>query len=141
MDARERLRVYLEQRREMGESEFMLDSLPVEDVLRLIGDRSPAAPAREPSGGARTGSAPATRGNAAPEAGPVERTAPATTATNWRDALTSIGADAPGRPSTAAPVAAAPVAAASVPPVSGPPVSVAPAPGPPAPRGFAADAE
>ena len=44
MDARERLRLYLEQRREMGESEFVLDSLPVDEVLRLLGDKQPAAP-------------------------------------------------------------------------------------------------
>lgn len=37
MDAKERLRVYLEQRRELGESELVLDALPVEDVLRMIG--------------------------------------------------------------------------------------------------------
>ncbi|MEP6781808.1 MAG: uracil-DNA glycosylase family protein, partial [Gemmatimonadaceae bacterium] len=48
MDAKERLRVYLEQRRELGESELVLDALPVEDVLRMIGapsiKPSPSAP-------------------------------------------------------------------------------------------------
>ena len=44
MDARERLRVYLEQRREMGETEFVLDSLSVEDALRLLGDSGGATP-------------------------------------------------------------------------------------------------
>ena len=37
MDARDRLRRYLEQRREMGESEFALDSMSVEEALRVIG--------------------------------------------------------------------------------------------------------
>ena len=37
MDAKERLRLYLEQRRELGESELVLDALPVDDVLRMIG--------------------------------------------------------------------------------------------------------
>jgi DNA polymerase len=37
MDAREALRRYLEQRRELGESELVLDSLTVEEALRLIG--------------------------------------------------------------------------------------------------------
>ena len=37
MDAKDRLRLYLEQRRELGESELVLDALPVEDVLRMIG--------------------------------------------------------------------------------------------------------
>ncbi|MFL5572299.1 MAG: uracil-DNA glycosylase family protein [Gemmatimonadaceae bacterium] len=37
MDARTLLRRYLEQRRELGESELVLDSLHVEDVMRLLG--------------------------------------------------------------------------------------------------------
>lgn len=37
MDAKDLLRRYLEQRRELGESEFVLDALKVEDVMRLIG--------------------------------------------------------------------------------------------------------
>lgn len=37
MDARTRLKVYLEQRRDLGESELVLDSLPVADVLALLG--------------------------------------------------------------------------------------------------------
>jgi uracil-DNA glycosylase len=41
-DAREQLRRYLEQRREMGESELVLDSLTVEDALKLLGAK-PAA--------------------------------------------------------------------------------------------------
>lgn len=35
-DAHQRLRQYLEQRREMGESEFVLDSLSVEDALKVL---------------------------------------------------------------------------------------------------------
>jgi uracil-DNA glycosylase len=46
----DRLRAYLEQRRELGESELTLDSLAVEDVLRVVGAlragaTSPDAPA------------------------------------------------------------------------------------------------
>ncbi|MDQ6873038.1 MAG: uracil-DNA glycosylase [Gemmatimonadota bacterium] len=37
MDAKHLLRRYLEQRRELGESELVLDSLNVEDVMRVIG--------------------------------------------------------------------------------------------------------
>ncbi|MDB4915758.1 MAG: phage polymerase-related protein [Gemmatimonadetes bacterium] len=37
MDARESLRRYLEQRRELGESELVLDTLSVEDALKLLG--------------------------------------------------------------------------------------------------------
>src|SRR5258705_2741005 len=37
MDAREQLRKYLEQRRQAGESDLVLDQLSVEDALRLVG--------------------------------------------------------------------------------------------------------
>ena len=37
MDARDLLRRYLEQRRELGESELVLDSLNVDEVMRLLG--------------------------------------------------------------------------------------------------------
>ncbi|HET9004563.1 MAG TPA: hypothetical protein VFN39_11235, partial [Gemmatimonadaceae bacterium] len=37
MDARERLRRYLEQRRDLGESELVLDGMTVEDVLKIVG--------------------------------------------------------------------------------------------------------
>ena len=44
MDAKALLRRYIEQRREMGESELVLDSLQVDDVMRLLGaaGRAPA---------------------------------------------------------------------------------------------------
>ncbi len=48
MDARERLRLYLEQRRELGESELMLDTLPLADALALIGASAPTG-ARKPA--------------------------------------------------------------------------------------------
>jgi uracil-DNA glycosylase len=37
MDAKDKLRLYLEQRRELGESELLLDSMSVEEALRAIG--------------------------------------------------------------------------------------------------------
>jgi DNA polymerase len=43
MDAREALRRYLEQRRELGESELVLDSLSVDEALKLLGAKSTAA--------------------------------------------------------------------------------------------------
>jgi len=46
MDARERLRAYLEQRREMGESEFVLDGMSVEDALGAIDKLRTTQPAR-----------------------------------------------------------------------------------------------
>ena len=44
-DARERLRAYLEQRRELGERELVLDGMTVEEVLRLVGVTAAGAPA------------------------------------------------------------------------------------------------
>ena len=40
MDARERLRQYLEQRRDAGEHELLLDQLTVDDVMRIVGASS-----------------------------------------------------------------------------------------------------
>ncbi len=53
MDARDKLRIYLEQRRDLGESELLLDSMSVEEALKAIGaigrgTRAPASP-REPA--------------------------------------------------------------------------------------------
>jgi uracil-DNA glycosylase family 4 len=47
MDARVLLRRYLEQRRELGESELVLDGLNVEDVMRLLGATGSSAPSAE----------------------------------------------------------------------------------------------
>ena len=46
MDAKDRLRRYLEQRRELGESELVLDGLAVDDVMALLGARDVAKPPR-----------------------------------------------------------------------------------------------
>ncbi len=48
MDARNLLRRYLEQRRELGESELVLDGLHVEDVMRLLGAAGRPAPTTKP---------------------------------------------------------------------------------------------
>ena len=47
MDAREQLRQYLEQRREAGEHDLVLDGLSADDALRLLGAATTAA--RRPS--------------------------------------------------------------------------------------------
>jgi DNA polymerase len=46
VDARELLRRYLEQRRDLGESELVLDSMSVDDALALLGAKAGASPAR-----------------------------------------------------------------------------------------------
>ncbi len=54
MDARARLRAYLEQRRELGESEFVLDGMSVEDALGAIDKlRPPPQPRPKQQGSAR----------------------------------------------------------------------------------------
>ncbi|MFL5608706.1 MAG: hypothetical protein ACJ8AD_19780, partial [Gemmatimonadaceae bacterium] len=61
MDARESLRRYLEQRRDLGETELVLDSLSVEEALRLLGAAKggarPAASSREEPSAARPSAA------------------------------------------------------------------------------------
>jgi len=47
MDARALLRRYIEQRRELGESELVLDALNVEDVMRLLGATGSSMPSTE----------------------------------------------------------------------------------------------
>ncbi|MGH7653108.1 MAG: uracil-DNA glycosylase [Gemmatimonadaceae bacterium] len=76
MDARDRLREYLEQRRELGESEFVLDGLSVEDALAALGVR-PGAPPKESPREART-------------TGPDGH--------DWREALRSVGVNQPAKP-------------------------------------------
>jgi DNA polymerase len=90
MDARDKLRLYLEQRRELGESELMLDSMTVEEALRALGVAS--------------------RGDAKPT--PRELASNQTTG-DWRSVL---GANEPVRapaPKIVSPPAAPPAAAIS----------------------------
>jgi DNA polymerase len=119
MDARERLRRYLEQRRDMGESEFVLDSLPVADVLRLLGDSS--AGAAESAAQATTGQAPLS----------PARDGRSPTAASWRDALTSIGAEAPARPKRVKPRSEPATPAAPPPETEAASAASAPAPAAP----------
>ena len=37
MDAKERLRLYLEQRREFGETELVLDGMTIDEVMKVLG--------------------------------------------------------------------------------------------------------
>ncbi len=73
MDARDRLREYLEQRRELGESEFVLDGLSVDEALSKLGVRG-ATPEPDTPRNARA-------------SGPVSG--------DWRQALRSVGVDQP----------------------------------------------
>src|SRR5215212_10172892 len=110
MDAREKLRRYLEQRREMGESELVLDTMTVEDALRIVG----GAAAR---GASADVEAPAT---------PVARNADAPPATaDWRAALRETGA-APELLSKRPVTRTEPVASANNQPSNEPPAAMPP---------------
>lgn len=84
MDAREQLRRYLEQRREMGERELVLDGLTVEEALRIVtgAARAPTEEAKAPATGAT-------------------RPADVPTDLDWRAALRATGA-APAEPKAGA---------------------------------------
>lgn len=100
MSAEDRLRRYLEQRRELGESELVLDGMSVEEVMRIIGAlgvgrASPAGSAASPN---RTSAnrAPSTSVHRESERQVDERERgdadiPATA--DWREALRAVGAD------------------------------------------------
>lgn len=122
MDARDRLRRYLEQRRELGESEFVLDGLPVEDVLSLVG--APTGTRRHDAGSGLGAEGPARRVEvaAAPSVHEVELPPPSPppapsvryetqASTDWRAALRGAGVRGQGEPS---PLKAAPVGDAAV---------------------------
>ena len=130
MDARDRLRRYLEQRRELGESELVLDHLSVDDVMRLVGAKSTVAKTSAPAAQASQATtvdvnprSPEDSRNApdAPESKPLApppepgvRFDPAAT-TDWRAALSVAGVTRPG---VAVPK---PSVSATTPPPSDPP--------------------
>ena len=90
MDARDRLRLYLEQRRELGETDLVLDSMSVEDVLKLVDQRSASMTDTRPS---------PTPERSVERARPV----PPADAADWREALRATGG-APEREDMSMPV-------------------------------------
>jgi uracil-DNA glycosylase len=118
VDARERLQRYLEQRRELGESELVLDRLSVDEVMSMLGVRGAPRPPRHARAtaapeGANAASvstpretpapvipaAPPAASEASPEAPrapePTSRLDPAATG-DWRQALRQADATPPG---------------------------------------------
>jgi DNA polymerase len=135
MDARDRLRRYLEQRRELGESELVLDSLSIDDVMKLVGVKSTAsstASATPPSKGRSqppvsrpVGTSPPDEVHETPVVAPV---APppepgvrfdSGATTDWREALRNAGAMRPTDSSAAPPVNPAAPGATPTAPVAG----------------------
>ena len=89
MDAKEQLRRYLEQRRDMGETELVLDGLTVDEALRILGA----------NGGA---SAMADQREAKSLSPAIEREAPVPGGVDWRETLRAAGV-APGELAAAKP--------------------------------------
>ena len=91
MDARARLRRYLEQRRELGETELVLDTLPVEDVMAMLGARSRATrqpPARQqPTATPSQVAAESQRPAPVAPPPPQRRTGTVAETRNWRSVL------------------------------------------------------
>jgi len=79
VDAREQLRKYLEQRRETGELELVLDQLQVDDVLRIVGAKSTPSAMASPS---RRTDAPL----------PPSTPGPQHASADWREVLRDAGA-------------------------------------------------
>ena len=111
MGAEDRLRRYLEQRRELGESELVLDGMSVDEVMKIIGALGSGDSASRPSGGGsgeRAGSVSegggGTRREREPRAAEPESAAgdiPPTA--DWREALRAAGADLSSAPKPRAP--------------------------------------
>lgn len=97
-DGHERLREYLEQRRELGESEFVLDGLSVEDALKAITGKV-VAPSRS-SGASRASNAPSAPPPTRPDSAMRRAAEEAASSGDWRDALRAVDApqSAPAAP-------------------------------------------
>jgi uracil-DNA glycosylase len=128
-DARDQLRRYLEQRREMGESELMLDSLTVDDALRLLGARrAPNATGASDESRASASAAPGTPNASAPSS--ARRDSVKEGSGDWRETLRAAGAS----PADASPAGASPAGAspASASPTRPPPTGTSPSQATPA---------
>lgn len=119
-DAQERLRQYLEQRRELGESEFVLDSLSVEEALKVLTGKA-AAP-RPASAAASGDAAPPPRPDSAMRRAAEEAAASG----DWRDALRAVDAEAGGATGKASDVSS--LESREAPPAMQPPASKPPLP-------------
>lgn len=128
MDAKDRLRRYLEQRRELGESELVLDSLSIDDVMKMVGAKSSASKGGSaPTTAKARAQTPVDRAAAAPSADALQAVPSAPVVpppepgvrfdegatTDWREALRNAGAVRPSE-SLSPPAAAAPEFAAAL---------------------------
>lgn len=87
MDAKQRLRLYLEQRRDLGESELVLDSMTVDEVMAAIGAIGKGTPV---SGSGLTGWREVLTAEGAAEAKPTPSQVPAETRVEIENAATGL---------------------------------------------------
>ena len=95
MDGREQLRRYLEQRKESGERDLVLDGLDVDEVLRIVGGkRLPASAAKAPAPPAPPGplGPPARTTGVSRADAPPSTPGPEHAAADWREVLRGSGA-------------------------------------------------
>ena len=109
MNPKERLRAYLEQRRELGESELVLDALDVDDVMRMLGALQGGAASPAPTPAVAPGASPTPNPGTKSEK-PRDRPASnsvspvsAPPSDDYHDVMRSLKADAPMKSSDAAP--------------------------------------
>jgi uracil-DNA glycosylase len=130
VDGKERLRRYLEQRRETGERELVLDGMTVDDVMRIVGARPAArsgsaplpSPVSPPGAPARPPERPPARAPAPPAAMPAM---PDATSGDWRTVLAAADRDVAipriAEPAPMQPPARSPALRPASPPASPPP--------------------
>jgi len=90
VDGKERLRRYLEQRRETGERELVLDAMTVDDVMRIVGARPAARPGSATAPSPVSARDPQTRPPARP---PAEPEIPGVASGDWRAVLAAADRD------------------------------------------------
>jgi DNA polymerase len=118
MNARERLRAYLQQRRELGESEMVLDALEVDDVMRMLGALQ--AGGARPAQAAPAGTSPASDAPRTPARAPLvpeiaervvfkaaESPAPPPS-DDWREVMSALKGATPGASAAKPPVPVVP---------------------------------
>jgi uracil-DNA glycosylase len=87
VDAREQLRRYLEQRRDMGERELVLDEMSVEDALRVVAGNAASGKRVDTGGGKRE------ERSGGREERPTRQEPSGDAANDWRAALRATGAE------------------------------------------------
>jgi uracil-DNA glycosylase family 4 len=119
VDGKERLRRYLEQRRETGERELVLDGMTVDDVMRIVGARQGTAAAPDPA-------VPRDFGPDSPAPRPAEPDLPAAATGDWRAVLAAAAERSVAIPRIAEPGPIQPPPRAAAAPPASPPRAASP---------------